>query len=171
MCMTFHITFFTVKIHMYSFQILVPLFSLWLIICLTLQKLHVFVIKSMYFTLGGFFGYYKLKKRYEIVISKHHDYTNKIAAEVCGKIAVSSRKRAHGMQGIFIVPSWNSLTFARTLKMNLKKEGCSYGHSLHFSCYLQSDLFFPLNDVMKTCYVKHSSDCNGKILFSQSDHI
>lgn len=46
-----------------------------------------------------------MKKCYKIVISKHHDYTNKIAAEVCGKIAVSSRKRAHGMQGIFIVPS------------------------------------------------------------------
>lgn len=30
-----------------------------------------------------------MKKCYETVISKHHDYTNKIAAEVCGKIAVS----------------------------------------------------------------------------------
>lgn len=58
----------------------------------------------MYFT-SDFFEYYKIKKCYEIVLSKNHDYTNKIAAEVCGKIAVSSRKRAHGMQGIFIVPS------------------------------------------------------------------
>lgn len=96
--------FVTVKIHMFNFQILVPFFNLRLIICLTLQKLHVYVIKKQVFY-SDFFEHCKMKKCYEIVISKCHDYTNKIAAEVCGKKAVSSRKRAHGMQGIFIVPS------------------------------------------------------------------
>lgn len=107
---------------MFNFQILVPFFNLRLIIYLTLQKLHIYVIKKQIFY-SDFFEHCKMKKCYEIVISKCHDYTNKIAAEVCGKKAVSSRKRAHGMQGIFIVPSWNSLTFAGTLKVNLKKEG------------------------------------------------
>lgn len=49
------------------------------------------------------------------------------------------------------------------LKVNLKKEGHLYRHSLHFIHYFQLDLFFPLYGVMKTCYVKYSSDCNGKI--------
>lgn len=47
----------------------------------------------------------KMKKYSELIISKHHKYVNNTATEACGKKAVSSRKRAHGMQGIFIVPS------------------------------------------------------------------
>lgn len=61
-------------------------------------------LKSMHFT-SDIFLETKMKKCYELIISKHGEYINNIAAEVCGKIASSSRKRAHGMQGIFIVPS------------------------------------------------------------------
>lgn len=51
------------------------------------------------------------------------------------------------------------------LKVNLKKEGRLYRHSLHFIHYFQLDLFFPLYGVMKTCYVKYSSDCSRKNYF------
>lgn len=61
-------------------------------------------LKSMSFT-SDFFKDSKMKKYYVLIISKHREYVNNIATEACGKIAVSSRKRAHGMRGIFIVPS------------------------------------------------------------------
>lgn len=73
-------------------------------------------LKSMHFTFRFFLKTLKMKKYYELIISNHHEYVNNIATEVCGKIAVSSRKRAHGMQGIFIVPSQNSLTFTRNVE-------------------------------------------------------
>lgn len=47
--MTFHRIFVAVKIHTYNFQILVPFFNLSLVICLTLPKLHVYVIKKYVF--------------------------------------------------------------------------------------------------------------------------
>lgn len=61
-------------------------------------------LKSIHFT-SEFFKDFTMKKYRELIISKHYKYINNIATEVCGKRAVSSRKRAHGMQGIFIVPS------------------------------------------------------------------
>jgi len=33
-----------------------------------------------------------MKKYYDLIISKHHEYINNIATKVCGKIAVSSSK-------------------------------------------------------------------------------
>lgn len=64
-----------------------------------------------------------------------------------------------------LCPAEIPLCLQGMLKENLKKEGHLYRHSLHFIHYFQLDLFFPLCSVMKTCYVRYSSDSSGKNYF------
>lgn len=64
-----------------------------------------------------------------------------------------------------LCPAEIPLRSQAVFQVDLKKEGHLYRHSLHFIHYNQLDLFFPLYGVMKTCYVKYSSDCSGKNYF------
>lgn len=64
-----------------------------------------------------------------------------------------------------LCPAEIPLRSQAVFQVDLKKEGHWYRHSLHFICYNVLDLFFPLYGVMKTCYVKYSSDCSGKNYF------